>query len=128
MRVSAFITIQRPLRRPAGGCCFPPRLQARARRHVSKRLGSRYRSGRSRHWVKSKNSKHPAVKRESEEDCGKRNGASASTKSSSEQRNIWSYVCPPILVHASDQGHVPLDNRNNGGSDHQVMVLPCRRE
>src|SRR5215472_3902269 len=29
---------------------------------VSKRLGSPYRSGRSRHWVKSKNPKHPAVK------------------------------------------------------------------
>jgi bifunctional non-homologous end joining protein LigD len=29
---------------------------------VSKRLGSRYRSGRSRHWVKSKNPQHPAVK------------------------------------------------------------------
>src|SRR5499427_7923378 len=34
---------------------------------VSKRLGSPYRSGRSRHWVKSKNPKHPAVKREAEE-------------------------------------------------------------
>jgi hypothetical protein len=30
---------------------------------VSKRLGSPYRSGRSRHWVKSKNPKHPSVKR-----------------------------------------------------------------
>jgi len=37
---------------------------------VSKRLGSRYRSGRSRHWIKSKNPKHPAVKREAEEDWG----------------------------------------------------------
>jgi bifunctional non-homologous end joining protein LigD len=37
---------------------------------VSKRLGSPYRSGRSRHWVKSKNPKHPAVKREAEEDWG----------------------------------------------------------
>jgi len=35
---------------------------------VSKRLGSPYRSGRSRHWVKGKNPKHPAVKREAEED------------------------------------------------------------
>jgi bifunctional non-homologous end joining protein LigD len=39
---------------------------------VSKRLGSPYRSGRSRHWVKSKNPKHPAVKREAEEEWGKR--------------------------------------------------------
>src|SRR5262249_33789786 len=29
------------------------------------------RSGRSRHWVKSKNPKHPAVEREAEEDWGK---------------------------------------------------------
>jgi bifunctional non-homologous end joining protein LigD len=35
---------------------------------VSKRLGSSYRSGRSRYWVKSKNPQHPAVKREAEED------------------------------------------------------------
>jgi bifunctional non-homologous end joining protein LigD len=37
---------------------------------VSKRLGSRYVSGRSRNWLKSKNPKHPAVKREAEEDWG----------------------------------------------------------
>jgi bifunctional non-homologous end joining protein LigD len=38
---------------------------------VSKRLGSPYVSGRSRHWVKSKNPQHPAVKREEEEDWGR---------------------------------------------------------
>jgi ATP-dependent DNA ligase len=38
---------------------------------VSKRLGSPYRSGRSRHWIKSKNPQHPAVKREAEEDWGR---------------------------------------------------------
>jgi bifunctional non-homologous end joining protein LigD len=38
---------------------------------VSKRLGSPYRSGRSRHWVKSKNPAAPAVKREAEEEWGK---------------------------------------------------------
>jgi ATP-dependent DNA ligase len=38
---------------------------------VSKRLGSPYRSGRSRHWVKSKNPAAPAVNREAEEDWGK---------------------------------------------------------
>jgi bifunctional non-homologous end joining protein LigD len=37
---------------------------------VSKRLGSPYRSGRSPHWVKVKNPKAPAVKREAEEDWG----------------------------------------------------------
>ena len=35
---------------------------------VSKRLGSRYRSGHSRDWIKSKNPAAPAVKREAEED------------------------------------------------------------
>jgi bifunctional non-homologous end joining protein LigD len=38
---------------------------------VSKRLGSPYVSGRSRHWIKNKNPQHPAVKREAEEDWGK---------------------------------------------------------
>jgi bifunctional non-homologous end joining protein LigD len=38
---------------------------------VSKRLGSRYRSGRSPDWLKMKNPAAPAVKREAEEDWGK---------------------------------------------------------
>ncbi len=38
---------------------------------VSKRLGSPYRSGRSPHWVKIKNPKAPAVRREAEEDWGR---------------------------------------------------------
>ena len=38
---------------------------------VSKRLGSPYRSGRSRDWIKSKNPAAPAVKREAEEDWGR---------------------------------------------------------
>ena len=37
----------------------------------SKQLGSPYRSGRSPHWVKVKNPKAPAVKREAEEDWGR---------------------------------------------------------
>ena len=38
---------------------------------VSKRVGSPYRSGRSRDWLKMKNPNAPAVKREAEEDWGK---------------------------------------------------------
>jgi bifunctional non-homologous end joining protein LigD len=37
---------------------------------VSKRLGSRYRPGRSLDWLKIKNPEAPAVKREAEEDWG----------------------------------------------------------
>ena len=38
---------------------------------VSKRKDSRYVSGGSLHWIKSKNPQAPAVKREAEEDWGK---------------------------------------------------------
>jgi ATP-dependent DNA ligase len=38
----------------------------------SKRLGSRYRSGRSLDWLKMKNPAAPAVQREAEEDWGRR--------------------------------------------------------
>jgi bifunctional non-homologous end joining protein LigD len=38
---------------------------------VSKRLGSPYRSGRSKDWLKFKNPSAPAVRREEEEDWGK---------------------------------------------------------
>jgi bifunctional non-homologous end joining protein LigD len=37
---------------------------------VSKRLGSRYRSGRSPDWLKFKNPEAPAVRREAEEEWG----------------------------------------------------------
>jgi bifunctional non-homologous end joining protein LigD len=38
---------------------------------VSKRLGSRYVSGRSHNWLKMKNPAAPAVRREAEEDWGR---------------------------------------------------------
>jgi bifunctional non-homologous end joining protein LigD len=41
---------------------------------VSKRLGSPYISGRTRHWIKMKNPAAPAVKREAEEDWGNGRG------------------------------------------------------
>jgi bifunctional non-homologous end joining protein LigD len=41
---------------------------------VSKRKGSPYRSGRSPYWLKMKNPEAPAVKREAEEDWGKKRG------------------------------------------------------
>jgi ATP-dependent DNA ligase len=38
---------------------------------VSKRKDSGYRSGRSPHWIKSKNPAAPAMRREAEEDWGR---------------------------------------------------------
>ena len=45
-------------------------LQKRKVAHLW-RIGSPYRAGRSPHWVKVKNPKAPAVKREAEEDWGR---------------------------------------------------------
>jgi bifunctional non-homologous end joining protein LigD len=39
---------------------------------VSKRVGSPYRSGRSGHWLKIKNPMAPAVRREADEDWGRK--------------------------------------------------------
>ena len=47
---------------------FPARLPLGCEGIVSKRIGSRYRSGRSADWLKFKNPGAPAVKREAEED------------------------------------------------------------
>jgi hypothetical protein len=52
---------------------------------VSKRLGSPYRSGRTPHWVKVKNPKAPAVKREAEEDWGLQLHSSGSRRVSRKQ-------------------------------------------
>jgi hypothetical protein len=49
-------------------------LQRRLEGIVSKRKDSAYSSGRSPDRLKMKNSAAPAVKREEEEECGKRNG------------------------------------------------------
>jgi hypothetical protein len=42
-----------------------------ARGHRVEAVGSRYRSGRTRDWLKFKNPAAPAVKREAEEEWGK---------------------------------------------------------
>jgi hypothetical protein len=48
---------------------------------VSRRLGSRYRSGRSPDWLRFKNSEAPAVKREAEEDWGMTDQLAAASRS-----------------------------------------------
>jgi ATP-dependent DNA ligase len=60
----------RPEGPPASAALLRPCLQVGLEGIVSKRLGSPYRSGRSRDWIKSKNPAAPAVKREAEEDWG----------------------------------------------------------
>jgi bifunctional non-homologous end joining protein LigD len=54
-----------------GGILFAHACRLGCEGIVSKRLGSLYRSGRSPHWMKVKNPKAPAVKREAEEDWGR---------------------------------------------------------
>jgi ATP-dependent DNA ligase len=52
---------------------LPPRLARRlgCEGIVSKRLGSRYVSGRCRDWLTFKNPEAPAVRREAEEEWGR---------------------------------------------------------
>jgi ATP-dependent DNA ligase len=47
---------------------------------VSKRKDSAYRSGRSPDWLKMKNANAPAVKREAEEEWGKKSGRRTARK------------------------------------------------
>jgi bifunctional non-homologous end joining protein LigD len=58
----------------AGDIVFRHACQLGLEGIVSKRLGSRYVSGRTRDWLKFKNPAAPAVKREAEGDWGKRGG------------------------------------------------------
>ena len=53
---------------PNGAAVFHHACKLGAEGIVSKRLGSRYRSGRSPDWLKFKNPEAPAVRREAEED------------------------------------------------------------
>ena len=53
---------------PKGALVFQHACKLGAEGIVSKRLGSRYRSGRSPDWLKFKNPDAPAVKREAEEE------------------------------------------------------------
>ena len=58
------------LEHPEGAVVFQHACKMGLEGIVSKRLGSRYRSGRSPDWLKFKNTEAPAVKREAEEDWG----------------------------------------------------------
>jgi bifunctional non-homologous end joining protein LigD len=59
------------LEHPDSGVLFKHACKMGLEGIVSKRLGSRYRSGRSSDWLKFKNPDAPAVRREAEEDWGK---------------------------------------------------------
>ncbi len=59
------------LEHPEGHVVFAHACKMGVEGIVSKRLGSRYRSGRSPDWLKFKNPAAPAVKREAEEDWGR---------------------------------------------------------
>jgi bifunctional non-homologous end joining protein LigD len=54
-----------------GGLVFAHACKMGLEGIVSKRRDSRYRSGRSSDWIKSKNPNAPAMKREAEEDWGR---------------------------------------------------------
>ena len=65
------VRLNEHLEHPEGALVFQHASKMGLEGIVSKRLGSRYRSGRSTDWLKFKNPEAPAVKREAEEDWGK---------------------------------------------------------
>lgn len=62
------VRLNERLEHPDGALVFAHACKMGVEGIVSKRLGSRYRSGRSPDWLKFKNPTAPAVKREAEED------------------------------------------------------------
>ena len=64
------VRLNEHLEHPEGAVVFQHACKMGAEGIVSKRLGSRYRSGRSPDWLKFKNPDAPAVKREADEDWG----------------------------------------------------------
>ena len=65
------VRLNEHLEHPEGSVVFEHACKMGLEGIVSKRLGSRYRSGRSPDWLKFKNPAAPAVKREAEEDWGR---------------------------------------------------------
>jgi ATP-dependent DNA ligase len=65
------VRLNEHLEHPEGAVVFQHACKMGLEGNVSKRLGSRYRSGRSPDWLKFKNPAAPTVKREAEEDWGK---------------------------------------------------------
>jgi bifunctional non-homologous end joining protein LigD len=62
------VRLNEHMEHPEGAVVFQHACKMGLEGIVSKRLGSRYRSGRSPDWLKFKNPDAPAVKREAEED------------------------------------------------------------
>src|SRR6476620_7633001 len=67
------VRLNEHLEHPDGPTVFQHACRMGLEGIVSKRLGSRYRSGRSPDWLKFKNPEAPAVKRKAEEEWGVRN-------------------------------------------------------
>jgi bifunctional non-homologous end joining protein LigD len=65
------VRLNEHLAHPEGDIVFAHACKMGLEGIVSKRLGSRYRSGRSPDWLKFKNPAAPAVKREAEKDWGR---------------------------------------------------------
>jgi bifunctional non-homologous end joining protein LigD len=70
-RAGAGVRLNEHLEHEDGGVVFRHACKLKLEGIVSKRLGSVYRSGRSRDWLKMKNPDAPAVRREAEEDWGR---------------------------------------------------------
>ena len=90
---------------------------------VSKRLGSRYRAGRTRDWLKFKNPAAPAVKREA-----KRIGASRSGGERPRSTDSQARISEPAVRRRSEDDYdgspTALDSRSRGIT---VVLDACLR-
>ena|SRR6516165_5843664 len=79
---------------------------------VSKRKHSRYRSGRSRHWLEVKNPNAPAVKREAEDDGGRLPiSYSAKLKRVAPGLMVMTIIRSSMLTDSSSGAFLRLANR-----------------
>jgi ATP-dependent DNA ligase len=81
---------------------------------VSKRLGSPYVSGRTRHWLKFKNPAAPAVKREAEEEWGEKTLEMTTRTHCSFRIDTWTPDGESIVEHVA------------GVEDYQVALATFR--
>jgi hypothetical protein len=84
---------------------------------VSKRFGSPYRSGRFKHWIKVKNPKAPAVKREAEEDWGSKSWKAQIVSAGRENSNTHILLSTKLAAIGRTSPHSHVRRRvNSSGS------------
>jgi hypothetical protein len=95
---------------------------------VSKRLGSRYRSGRTKDWLKFKNADAPAVKREAEENLGPMSGLLLRRALRARQAPTrWTITTSLALTVRSSDAYSSPSHRRQGRLGHGRWPMDFRK-